>query len=50
MEHQRSDLDPDDLAIDRDGESAENTVLGDPDEVDTSIEEGIDERLQEENE
>jgi hypothetical protein len=49
MEHHRSDLDPEDLDIDRDPESAENTLLGDPEELDTSIEEEVDERLQQEN-
>ena len=39
----------DDLDIDRDPDSAEETLLGDADEVDTSIEEGLDDQLEAEN-
>lgn len=46
MEHERSAPDAADLDIDRDPESAEETLLGNPDEVDGSIEEGLDRQLQ----
>jgi hypothetical protein len=46
MENQRSDLDAEDLDVNRDPESAEKTLLGNADEVEGSIEEGIDRRLQ----
>lgn len=48
MDERERDLTADDLDIDRDPESAEGTLLGDPDEVDVSIEEQLDERLEQE--
>jgi hypothetical protein len=50
MEHHRKDLDADDLDISRTGEDAEKGLLGDADEVDTSIEERVDDQLEQENE
>lgn len=46
---ERSQFDADDLDIDRDPDSAEETLLGDADEVDRSIEEQLDDRLEAES-
>ena len=46
MEH---DPTADDLDIDRDPDSAEQTLLGNADEVDESIEEQLDDKLEAEN-
>ena len=48
MEHNRTNVNPEQQAVDRDPESAERTLLGNADEVDRSVEERVDEQLERE--